>query len=204
MHYRSMTFHWVIILESKQQKMQPMYLTQLGGTQWSGLGRHSAQLLRGSQTHWWCMEETMARNWWPSGLSSTPWKSFTFWLTRTQFRSLLMLSSTGIEVWFFFKTLWKFFLYIHATGLSMYSCIEFSRISFVAAAVVQGKTLPALDLLVLLGVRQLIFPHCAVWIKQSICSPLVLVNLLSVISRLLRNVWPMNSLMLPRVHLTGK
>lgn len=67
----------------------------------------------------------------------------------------------------------------------------------------QGKMQLELDQLVLLGVRPWIFPHCAVLIRPYISSPLVLVNLRLETSKPFRSAWPMNWLMLQRVHPTG-
>jgi len=75
-----------------------MSRTQLGDTLSSVSGRPNAQLLKGLQTHCRCTAETTERNWrlWP--LSNMLWRSFTFWLIRTQCKLLLMLLSTGLSL----------------------------------------------------------------------------------------------------------
>lgn len=67
----------------------------------------------------------------------------------------------------------------------------------------QGKMQLELDQLVLLGIRPWIFPRSAVLIRPYISSPLVLVNLRLETSKPLWSAWPMNWLMLQRVHPTG-
>ena len=93
---RLLTFHWLITLELRHPSTPHMFLTPPEGTPWSGSGRRSAPLLRGSPTLSWCTVETMARNSWLLGSSSMLWRLFICWLTRTPFRLLLKLLSTGM------------------------------------------------------------------------------------------------------------
>lgn len=65
------------------------------------------------------------------------------------------------------------------------------------------KMLLVLVLLVLSGVRLLIFLLFVVWIRPSISWPLVPVNLHSETLKLLLNVWLMSLLMLQRDHQIG-
>lgn len=87
---------FLITLEFNHPSMLHMCLTLLVGTQSSVSGRLNAPLLRGSPTLSWCTVETMEKSSRPLGLLSMPWRLFTCWLIRTQFKLLLMLLSTGM------------------------------------------------------------------------------------------------------------
>lgn len=96
---RSMTCLLRITSQQPLTSIQFTCHTQLVDTRPSVSGRLSAQLLRGSPILSWCMVGTTGRSWWLFALLSMQWRSFICWQTKTQFKSLLMLLSTGELSW---------------------------------------------------------------------------------------------------------